>query len=181
MPIDHAWAVLTDVELVAPCLPGAELQGRDGESYLGRIRVKLGPVVAQYRGKASIVERDEERRRMVMRAEGRDARGQGNVKATIQAELEEIEGGTHVRVLTDLGVTGRVAQVGRGLLSDVSAKIVDQFVENLERGPLGEQKAPVASEPVSLAAIAPGSRPLWIVLSLVGLGLGAALIWYFSR
>ena len=130
---DRAWEVLTDVPAIAPCLPGAQLQEVDGEEYKGIVKVKVGPIVAQYRGAATFVEKDAEARRIVLRAEGRETRGQGNASATITAQLEPAGDGTHVTVTTDLTVTGKVAQFGRGVLADVSAKLLGQFVDNLEQ------------------------------------------------
>jgi carbon monoxide dehydrogenase subunit G len=132
VPVEEAWAVLTDVERIAPCLPGAQLQEVEGEEYRGVVKVKVGPITAQYKGKATFAELDEANRRAVLDASGRDTRGQGNANATITALLTEADGGTHVEVTTDLTVTGKVAQFGRGVLADVSAKLLTQFVENLE-------------------------------------------------
>ncbi|MEW6470742.1 MAG: SRPBCC family protein [Actinomycetota bacterium] len=130
--IDEAWAVLTDVERIAPCMPGAELQEVAGDDYRGIVKVKVGPIVAQYKGTATFVERDETGHRAVLRAEGRDTRGQGNANATITAILIPEGGGTRVKVMTELTVTGRAAQFGRGVLADVSNKLIDQFVQRLE-------------------------------------------------
>src|SRR4051812_46340121 len=119
LPPSDAWAVLTDVERIAPCLPGAELQEIEGEEYRGIVKVKVGPITAQYKGKATFVERDEPGGKVVLRAEGRDTRGAGNANATVTATLVEDNGGTRVTVTTDLTVTGRVAQFGRGVMADV--------------------------------------------------------------
>ncbi|HVF74145.1 MAG TPA: SRPBCC family protein [Acidimicrobiales bacterium] len=132
VPVDQAWAVLTDVERIAPCLPGAELQEVEGDEYRGVVKVKVGPITAQYKGKATFVERDDAAHRAVLRAEGRDTRGAGNANATITATLVDEGDATLVQVVTDLTVTGKVAQFGRGVLADVSAKLLDQFVESLE-------------------------------------------------
>ena len=132
VPVDEAWAVLTDLERIAPCMPGAQLQEVDGDEYRGMVRVKVGPITAQYRGNARFVEMDKDGHRAVLRAEGRDTRGQGNASATVVAELEDSGGSTRVTISTDLSVTGKVAQFGRGVLADVSAKLLGQFVERLE-------------------------------------------------
>jgi carbon monoxide dehydrogenase subunit G len=129
VPPEQAWAVLTDVERIAPCLPGAELQEVEGEEYRGVVKVKVGPITAQYKGKAHFVEQDQTAGRAVLRAEGRDTRGQGNANATITATLTPDGDGTRVSVVTDLAISGRVAQFGRGMLADVSAKLLDQFVD----------------------------------------------------
>jgi carbon monoxide dehydrogenase subunit G len=131
-PIGVAWEVLTDLPRIAPCMPGAELQQVDGDDHHGVIKVKVGPITAQYKGVARIVDRDREGGRLVLRAEGRETRGQGNASALITANLASENGGTRVTIGTDLTVTGKVAQFGRGVLADVSAKLVDQFVSCLE-------------------------------------------------
>jgi carbon monoxide dehydrogenase subunit G len=132
VPVERAWEVLTDVELIAPCMPGAQLQEVEGDEYRGVVKVKVGPVTAQYKGAAKFVERDEAGRKLVLRAEGRETRGQGNANATITAQLTADGEGTAVSVVTDLTVTGRVAQFGRGVMADVSSKLLGQFVDCLE-------------------------------------------------
>ena len=133
VPVDTAWAVLTDVERIAPCLPGAQLQEIEGDEYRGIVKVKVGPITAQYKGKATFIEKDDVNHKAVLDASGRDTRGQGNASATITAQLEPNGEGTTVTVTTDLTVTGKVAQFGRGVLADVSAKLLTQFVDNLEQ------------------------------------------------
>ena len=131
-PIDEAWAVLTDVERIAPCLPGAQLQEVEGDEYRGIVKVKVGPITAQYKGAAVFVERDDANHRAVLKADGRDTRGAGNASAFITAQLEPAGERTKVTVKTDLTVTGKVAQFGRGVMADVSAKLMGQFATNLE-------------------------------------------------
>jgi carbon monoxide dehydrogenase subunit G len=142
---DEAWRLLTDVERIAPCMPGAELQEVEGDEYRGVVKVKVGPITAQYKGTATFIEQDEAARRAVLRAEGRETRGQGNANATISATLTPDGDGTHVSVVTDLAITGRVAQFGRGVLADVSAKLLDQFVQCLEANVLTAPAAAGAS------------------------------------
>jgi carbon monoxide dehydrogenase subunit G len=146
--LEEAWAVLTDVERIAPCLPGAELTEVEGEEYRGTVKVKVGPITAQYKGTARLTERDESAHRAVLEAKGRDTRGQGNAEAKVVAELADAgDGRTRVDLVTDLTVTGKVAQFGRGVLADVSNKLLSQFVDNLEREVLGLGKAqPVQTE-----------------------------------
>ena len=146
VPVATAWKVLTDVERIAPCLPGAQLQEIEGDEYRGIVKVKVGPIQAQYKGKAVFVERDDTAFRAVLEASGRDTRGQGNASATITAQLEGAGETTHVTVTTDLTVTGKVAQFGRGVLADVSAKILTQFVDNLEQTVLVDDAPVVADE-----------------------------------
>ena len=130
-PVDLVWAVLTDVERIAPCLPGAQLLEIEGDEFRGVVKIKVGPITAQYKGAASFSERDDVEHRAVLRAEGRDTRGAGNAAADITAELEATDIGTKVTVTTDLTVTGKVAQFGRGVMADVSKKLMGQFAENL--------------------------------------------------
>ena len=141
VPVEQAWQVLTDVERIAPCLPGAELTGADGDTYHGQVKIKVGPITAQYRGTASFTEKDEAGHRVVLKAAGRDTRGQGNASATVTAVMAAADGGTTVSIVTDLTVSGRVAQFGRGVLGDVSARLLAQFVRNLETGVLGSAPA----------------------------------------
>lgn len=146
VPVDEAWAVLTDVARIAPCMPGAQLQSVEGDEYRGVVKVKVGPVTAEYKGKASFVERDETAHRAVLRAEGRETRGQGNASATITAQLEPSGTSTGVSVTTDLAISGRVAQFGRGVLADVSTKLLGQFVDSLESTVLGGAAGGAAPE-----------------------------------
>jgi carbon monoxide dehydrogenase subunit G len=137
VPIDDAWHVLTDVTRIAPAMPGAKLDSVEGDEYRGAVKVKVGPVTAEYKGAATFLERDPVAHRAVLRAEGRETRGQGNATATITATLVPEGDGTRVSVVTDLSITGRVAQFGRGVLADVSNKLLGQFVTSLENTVLG--------------------------------------------
>jgi carbon monoxide dehydrogenase subunit G len=131
--IDQAWAVLLDVPRVAPCLPGAtveEGQGEEGE-YKGQMKIKIGPITASYKGTVKIQEADEAAHRVAMRAQAKDARGQGTAAATITSTMEEVADGTKIHVTTDMRVTGPAAQFGRGVMQDVSAKLMTRFAECL--------------------------------------------------
>ena len=157
LPVAEAWAVLTDVERIAPCLPGAQLQEVEGDEHRGVVKVKVGPITAQYKGVARIVDRDREGGRLVLRAEGRETRGQGNASALITANLAADGDATFVTITTDLTVTGKVAQFGRGVLADVSAKLLTQFVQCLEADVLAAEEsapeaAPAATPNVSVPA-----------------------------
>jgi carbon monoxide dehydrogenase subunit G len=145
-PIDRTWQVLTDLERIAPCMPGAQLQEVEGDEHRGIVKVKVGPITAQYKGMARIVDRDEEGGRLVLRAEGRETRGQGNASALITANLKADGEVTSVTINTDLTVTGKVAQFGRGVLVDVSAKLLTQFVACLEADVLASADEPVSAE-----------------------------------
>src|SRR3954466_5265813 len=131
--IDEAWAFLLDVPRVAPCLPGATVEdagGEDGE-YQGTMKIKIGPITAQYKGTVKIQESDEATHRVAMRAQAKDARGQGTAAATITSTMEETSDGTKVHVETDMRVTGPAAQFGRGVMQDVSAKLMKRFADCL--------------------------------------------------
>ncbi|GGL00662.1 SRPBCC family protein [Mangrovihabitans endophyticus] len=131
-PIDHAWQVLTDLEGIAPCLPGAELTGVDGDVYQGRVRVKVGPVMSEFAGTARFVEKDDGAHRAVIDAKGRDRRSAGNAAAMITARLRPDGDATAVSVDTDLKISGKLAQFGSGMIKEVSQKLLGQFVASLE-------------------------------------------------
>jgi uncharacterized protein len=156
VPIDEAWRTLLDVERIAPCMPGAQLQEVEGDEYRGIVKVKVGPITAQYKGAARIVEADEADRRIVIRAEGRDTRGQGNAAANVTATLREDAGGTAVTIDTDLQVSGKVAQFGRGVMADVSSKLLGQFVECLHSTVLTHD---AADAPTAEAAPSAAEQP----------------------
>jgi carbon monoxide dehydrogenase subunit G len=150
VPVDRAWEVLTDLEGIAPCLPGAQLTGFDGEAYAGKVKIKVGPVVSEYAGTARFVEKDDAAHSAVIDAKGKDSRGAGNASATIHAQLRPDGDRTVVSVTTDLNVTGKIAQFGSGMIKEVSGKLMGQFAQNLEAKLL-------APEPV--AATAPAAAP----------------------
>jgi carbon monoxide dehydrogenase subunit G len=148
LPLEEAWRLLLDVERIAPCMPGAQLQEVEGDEYRGVVKVKVGPITAQYKGTARLESTDEDAHTAVIVASGRDTRGQGNASATVQLALAPEGDGTRVTVDTDLSITGKVAQFGRGVLVDVSGKLLAQFVENLERDVLAAPPTePVPAEP----------------------------------
>lgn len=150
---DTVWAVLNDVERIAPCLPGAQLTEIEGEEYRGLVKVKVGPVTAQYKGKAVFVERDKDAGKVVIKGDGRDSRGAGNANALITATLAEVSPtSTRVDVHTDLAITGKVAQFGRGVMADVSNKLMDQFAENLQELLANEPASPAAAAPAAAAS-----------------------------
>ena len=133
-PIQEVWEAFNTPERIAPCLPGAELQEVDGNNFNGLVKIKVGPITAQYKGTASYLEKDEDAQKVVIKGDGRDTRGAGNASATITAQLSEISPDvTNVNVRTELTITGKVAQFGRGAISDVSGKLMTQFAQNLEK------------------------------------------------
>ncbi|SCG54498.1 SRPBCC family protein [Micromonospora zamorensis] len=157
VPIDEAWAVLTDLEGIAPCLPGAQLTGVDGDVYRGRVKVKVGPVISEFAGTARFVEKDDSAYRGVIDAKGRDARSTGNASALVTAHLRPDGDRTLVSVDTDLKISGKLAQFGSGMIKEVSGKLVAQFVANLEAKLAADHSTPAVpaaradSEPVAPA------------------------------
>ncbi len=145
VPIDEAYDILTDLELIAPCLPGAQLQEIEGDEYRGIVKVKVGPITAQYKGTATFLEQDRANHKAVVKGDGRETRGQGNASAIITMTMESNSPeSTHVMVHTDLTITGKVAQFGRGVIVDVSAKLLGQFVDNLETKVLAGRESEAA-------------------------------------
>ena len=178
VPVDDAWKILTNVELIAPCLPGAQLKEVEGDTYRGIVKVKVGPVQAQFTGQAVFLERNDIDHKAVLKGEGRDIGGKGNASAVITAQLTSLTPtSTQVEVNTDLAVTGKVAQFGRGAMADVSDKLLAQFSQNLnalisatpditataavEPTPVAaEGETSVASEPVVRKIDGPEAQPI---------------------
>jgi len=160
-PIEEAWPIICDVERIAPCLPGAQLEEIEGDVYRGKVKVKLGAVTAQFKGEAQFVERDDEQHKAMLKAKGRDTGGRGNAEADIHAEAEALSPtSTKCVVTADLHITGKVAQFGRGIMGDVSKKLMDQFASNLnemldEQGPAEEPPAEPEPAPAAVAADEP--------------------------
>jgi len=172
-PIDVAWATLTDLERIAPCLPGATLTSIEGDVYKGHVTVKVGPIVAKFGGQAIFQERNDTAHRAVLKGEGRDSTGKGNASAIITAQLEVVDAGTtRCTVNTDLTITGKIAQFGRGALADVSDKLLKQFVVNLESTVL-TQEANNVSDPAR--EIAGEAQPLNL-LGSTGLSLALPIL-----
>jgi len=194
VPPERLWEVLTDVERIAPCVPGFELEEVDEPDYRGRMKIKVGAIQMTYDATITFAERDDEARRAVLKVKGQERRGPGAVDATTTATLSGDNGQTTAEMVTDVQVTGRIAQFGRGIISDVSSRLTEKFVANLERQllappePAAEPKAngaavnaaepaaapapppPVESEPLDLAAV--GAVP---VLKRLGPVLAVAL------
>jgi carbon monoxide dehydrogenase subunit G len=129
--IEQAWQVLLDIERIGPCLPGAVIDSVDGDDFTGTVKVKVGPINLTYKGKASFVEKDPTAHRAVIDARGKDARGSGTASAKVTASLRPDGDGTAVDVLTDLDITGKPAQFGRGVMADVGNKLLGQFADCL--------------------------------------------------
>ena len=131
VPAEQAWEVLLDVERVAPCMPGATIDGVDGDVISGRIKVKVGPIALTYAGTARFTEKDEQARMVALEASGKETRGTGTASATVRSSLEDLGGQTRVTVRTTMNITGRPAQSGRGVLVEVGGKIIEKFAANL--------------------------------------------------
>jgi carbon monoxide dehydrogenase subunit G len=141
--VDQAWAVLLDIERVAPCMPGAALDTVDGDEFTGSVKVRLGPIGLTYKGRARFIEKDEVAHRAVIDAQGKDARGNGTAAAKVTAALHPQDSGTLVEVSTELAITGKPAQFGRGVMADVGNKLIGQFADCLA-GKLAQVDEPVA-------------------------------------
>ncbi|MER7080994.1 SRPBCC family protein [Saccharopolyspora kobensis] len=161
VPVEVAWQALLDPERVAPCMPGATLTKAEGNEFSGSVKVKLGPVTLLYKGTGTFKEIDEDARRVVIDASGKDSRGSGTAAATVAAVLTSEGDTTAVTVDTDLKVTGKPAQLGRGLISEVGGKILNQFAANLAKQ-LTEEGAPAEAKPAAGSAQptgAAGAKP----------------------
>ena len=159
LPIDEAWPIICDVERIAPCLPGAELQEIEGTTYRGVVKIKLGAITANFKGEAEFVERDDTAHRAKLAASGRDTGGRGNARADVTAEAESLSPtSTKCTVTAELNITGKVAQFGRGIMGDVSKKLMDHFSSNLNTM-LDEERAGVADAPAPAPAPASDETP----------------------
>ncbi|HZV26081.1 MAG TPA: SRPBCC family protein [Acidothermaceae bacterium] len=160
VPIAEAWNALTDLERIAPCMPGAQLTGRDGDAYLGTVKVKVGPVISEFAGTASFVEKDEATYHAIIDAKGRDSRGSGNASATITAHLQSDGAArTTVVVETDMKISGKLAQFGSGMIAEVSSKLLGQFAASLEQLLASPPEPSSETEPVTGAEAADGPQP----------------------
>ena len=147
--VDETWAHFQDIASVAECFPGATVTSADGDSFAGSVKVKLGPIALVYNGSGTFVEKDEAAHRFLVDAKGRDKRGNGTAGAKVTLTMTDAAaGGTDVEVVTDLAITGKPAQFGRGVMQDVSDKLLGQFVECLEQRLSAESTgAPQATTP----------------------------------
>ncbi|MEE4025273.1 SRPBCC family protein [Gordonia sp. PKS22-38] len=150
-PIDSVWKALIDPERVAGCMPGASLTDVDGDKFTGQIKVKIGPVALVYKGVGTFIEKDEGAHRAVIEGNAKESRGQGTAKATVSMSLKDEGDTTTATVLTDLAITGKPAQFGRGMLSDVGGKIIDQFATCLSKKLAESEPAADAEETVPAA------------------------------
>ncbi len=166
---EPVWNFMLDVERVVPCMPGAEItETVDERTWKGKVSVKLGPVSLSFAGTVVRQETDQTARRVVLKARGSESRGKGTAAATITSQLEPVDGGTRVGIVTDLTLSGAVAQYGRGLIADVSKRFTDQFAECLA-GQISARGAEAASAPAQAAKPISGIRlALWALLRAIG-------------
>jgi uncharacterized protein len=162
--VDETWAAFQDIESVAECFPGAQIISTEGDTFNGTVKVKLGPIALVYKGTGTFTERDESTHRMVIDAKGKDKRGNGTAGALVTATMSSGDDGTTVDVVTDLAITGKPAQFGRGVIQDVSDKLLRQFVDCLQAkvgtsDSAQEAPAPEATAPESAAAPAASAVP----------------------
>ncbi|WP_123027214.1 SRPBCC family protein [Mycolicibacterium stellerae] len=154
VPAARTWQVLTDVERVAPCIPGAQLLSVDGDDFTGAVKVKVGPITVSYKGDASFQEKDQTAQRVVIKASGKETRGSGNATALVTAQLKDEGDATTVSITTDLTISGKAAQFGRGVLADVSTNLIGQFARNLEADLLGGAAPAGTASSTAAAAVA---------------------------
>ncbi|MFC9254792.1 SRPBCC family protein [Amycolatopsis thailandensis] len=189
-PVDEVWKAVVDPERVAPCMPGATITEVDGDAFKGTVKVKLGPISLLYKGAGHFVEKDAEAKKVVIKASGKDARGAGTASATVTLTLSERDGVTHGAVATELAVTGKPAQFGRGMISEVGGKILDSFADCLsgklatkpepeERPPLKAVKPVAEGEAIDLMEYAGESvvkRVAPVLVALAGVLLIVAIV-----
>jgi carbon monoxide dehydrogenase subunit G len=186
-PLDVAWSVLTDIPKVVECIPGAELDRRDGDDYHAHVAIKVGPVGMTLAGMATLVSRDDEARQMVVRGSGRDRKGNGSTEATVHMVAQDDAGRSVVTVTTDLELSGRIAQFGTGVITQVSNRIIGQFVARLNAVITGDEAPGNARKPgkggssvAPVSAASPtdyaGSERMALALTaLAGVALGLAI------
>jgi uncharacterized protein len=177
-PLDVAWSTLTDIERVAGCVPGATIEGRDGDDFVASVAVKVGPVGLTLSGTATIVSRDDTAHQMVVRGHARDRKGNGSAEATVTMLARESAGRTAVTVSTDLELGGRIAQFGSGVISQVSNRIIGQFVGRLNATIVGVDgiEVPAAVRPTAASSARWSDDRIALALTvLAGVALGLAI------
>lgn len=183
VPVDRAWEVLLDVKKIAPCMPGAALDSVDGDSFTGQVKVKVGPITVAYAGSASFLAKDAAAHRAVVEAKGRETRGSGTAAAKVTASMADEGGSTRVTVVTDLAITGRPAQFGRGVMNDVGTKLIGQFADCVAStmSASGAEQADTrpSAEEIDLVSVAGGSvakRLVPVAAVVIGFVLGWLLV-----
>jgi uncharacterized protein len=191
VPAAKTWEMLTDVERVAPCLPGATLLSVDGDQFTGAVKVKVGPITVSYKGEAAFQEKDAAAQRVVLKASGKETRGNGNAAALVTAQLKDEGDATSVVITTDLTISGKAAQFGRGVLADVASNLIGQFAKSLEAELLGDSTPSAAIAAPAAAADAGDSVDLLKVVAVplakrfapvvIGVAVGAAIGFLLGR
>jgi len=188
VPVAKTWEVLTDVERVAPCLPGATLLSVDGDEFTGAVKVKVGPITVSYKGEAAFQEKDAAARRVVLKASGKETRGNGNAAALVTAQLKDEGDATLVVITTDLTISGKAAQFGRGVLADVAGNLIGQFAKSLEASVVGNAApasataAPAeAGDSVDLLKVVAVPLAKRIAPVVAGVAAGVAIGFLFGR
>ncbi|NMM87487.1 membrane oxidoreductase [Rhodococcus sp. SRB_17] len=185
-PVEQAWTTLTDLEGIAPLLPGAQMTGREGDQYLGKVTIKVGPVLSEFAGRAKFVEKDEATHRAVIDARGRESRGSGNASAVITAQLYPEGSQTRVSVDTDVKIVGKLAQFGSSMITQVSEKLMGEFAASLELKLAGPPVIavplvlePQTVEPLDVIELAGGSvaKRALPVLAAVALVIVVIVLW----
>jgi carbon monoxide dehydrogenase subunit G len=191
VPAAKTWEVLTDVERVAPCLPGATLLSVNGDEFTGAVKVKVGPITVSYKGEAVFQEKDAAAQRVVLKASGKETRGNGSAAALVTAQLKDEGDATSVVITTDLTISGKAAQFGRGVLADVSTNLIGQFAKRLEAELLGDSAPSAATAAPASPADAEDSVDLLKVVAVplakrfapvvAGLAAGAVIGFLLGR
>ncbi|MDI9917598.1 SRPBCC family protein [Rhodococcus sp. IEGM 1379] len=185
-PVEQAWTTLTDLEGIAPLLPGAQMTGREGDQFLGKVTIKVGPVLSEFAGRAKFVEKDEATHRAVIDARGRESRGSGNASAVITAQLYREGAQTRVSVDTDVKIVGKLAQFGSSMITQVSEKLMGEFAASLELKLAGPPEAavplvlePQVVEPLDVIELAGGSvaKRALPVLAAAAMAIVVFVLW----
>ena len=171
VPAAKTWEVLTDVERVAPCLPGATLLSVGGDEFTGAVKVKVGPITVSYKGEAAFLEKDAAAQRVVLKAEGKETRGNGNAAAIVTAQLKDEGGSTSVVINTDLTISGKAAQFGRGVLADVASNLIGQFAKSLEASVIGDAATTAPTTEAAAVAAQPDAGDSIDMLKVVAVPL----------
>lgn len=183
-PLHATWAVLTDIPTVVECIPGAELDRRDGDDFHAHVAVKVGPIGMTLAGMATLVRQDDAAKEMIVRGNARDRKGNGSTEATVRLVARDDGSRSVVTVTTELELSGRIAQFGKGAIVPVTNRIIGQFVDRLNAAILGEDRSTSAraSAPASTSATAP--LPEWVTLTIdafAGVALGLAIGRWLDR
>jgi carbon monoxide dehydrogenase subunit G len=185
VPVAKTWEVLTDVERVALCLPGATLLSVDGDEFTGAVKVKVGPITVSYKGEAAFQGKDAAARRVVLKASGKETRGNGNAAALVTAQLKDEGDATLVVITTDLTISGKAAQFGRGVLADVAGNLIGQFAKSLEASVVGNAAlaaaAPASDDSVDLVKVVAGPLAKRFAPVVAGVAAGAVIGYVLGR